>query len=117
MFSPGRRVRVLEIGHEHFRAGVERVDHHLAIGRPGDLDAAVLQIRRDRRAGPIAFPNRVLFPAENRGSRRGRVLLVVPAGAANIPPGGPKARCNFATKASASGVRISAKAGVTAPSS
>ena len=41
---PGRRVRVLEVGHEDVRAGVERVDHHLALDRAGDLDAAVAQV-------------------------------------------------------------------------
>ena len=54
---PGRRVGVLEIGHENFRAGIERVDHHFAISRPGDLHSAVLQIARNRRAAPIAFAN------------------------------------------------------------
>ena len=53
--GPGRRVRVLEIGHEHFRAGIERVDHHLAIGRSGDLHPPIAEIRRNRRACPIAF--------------------------------------------------------------
>ena len=43
---PGRRVRVLEVGHEDLRARVERVDHHLAVGRAGDLDAAVLEVGR-----------------------------------------------------------------------
>ena len=38
---PGRRVRVLEVGHEDLRARVERVDHHLPVGRAGDLDAPV----------------------------------------------------------------------------
>ena len=52
---PGGRVGVLEVGHEDARARVERVDDHLAIHRPGDLDAAVLQIGRDRRDGPCAL--------------------------------------------------------------
>ncbi len=43
-----RRRRILEIGHEHLRAGVQRVDDHLAIDRPGDLDAAVLQCGGNR---------------------------------------------------------------------
>ena len=48
----GRRVGVLEIGHEDLGAGVQRVDHHLLVGRAGDLDAAVEEIggRRARRA-------------------------------------------------------------------
>src|SRR5262245_33343334 len=51
---PGRRVRVLEVGHEHLRARVERVDDHLAIDRPGDLDAAILEVRRNRSDAPVA---------------------------------------------------------------
>ena len=38
---PGRRVRVLEVRHEHARARVEGVDHHLPVGRARDLDAPV----------------------------------------------------------------------------
>ena len=41
MFGPGRRVGVLEVGHEPARARVQRVDHHLAVGGAGDLDPAV----------------------------------------------------------------------------
>ena len=51
---PGRRGGVLEVRHEALRAGVQRVDDHLAIDRPGDLDAAVEQIRRDARDLPLA---------------------------------------------------------------
>jgi hypothetical protein len=54
---PGRRERILAIRHEHLRARVERVDDHLAIGRPRDLDATVLQIRRDRRHAPLRVAN------------------------------------------------------------
>src|SRR6266511_4338865 len=50
---PGRRVRVLEVGHEHGRAGVERVDDHLAVRRSGDLDLADLEILRDGRDLPV----------------------------------------------------------------
>ena len=52
--SPGRRVGVLEVGHEHLRPAVQGVDDHLAIGRAGDLDAAIEQVGRDRRHAPIA---------------------------------------------------------------
>src|SRR4029078_3780253 len=38
---PGRRIRVLEVGHEYVGAAIERVDHHLAVGGAGDLHAAV----------------------------------------------------------------------------
>ena len=38
---PPRRARVLVVGHEDAGARVERVDHHLAVDRAGDLAAAV----------------------------------------------------------------------------
>ena len=63
---PGGRVRVLEVGHEHLRAGVERVDDHLAIDRAGDLDAAVVQVGRDR-ARPASRP-RGCSPVSGRKS-------------------------------------------------
>ena len=44
--APRRRERVLEVGHEAARARVERVDDHLAVDGPGDLDAAVAAGRR-----------------------------------------------------------------------
>ena len=43
--SPCWRKRVLEIGHEDLRAGIQRVDHHLPVRRTRDLDAAVIQIQ------------------------------------------------------------------------
>src|SRR5438094_189586 len=55
--GPRRRIRILEIRHKHFRTGVEGVNHHLAISRPGDLDATVAQVSRDRSTGPIAIAN------------------------------------------------------------
>ena len=51
--GPGRRERVLEVRHEDPRARVERVDHHLALGRAGDLHPAVGEIRRGGRDGPV----------------------------------------------------------------
>ena len=51
---PGRRVRVLEVGHEHPRARVERVDHHLPVDRPRDLDAPVGDLLGRRRHAPGA---------------------------------------------------------------
>ncbi len=56
---PRRRVRILEVGHVDARARVERVDDHLPVaGRPGDLDAPVLEIGRCRRDPPVALTNR-----------------------------------------------------------
>ena len=51
---PRRRCGVLEVGHEHVRARVQRVDDHLAIDRPGDFDAPVLQIGGNRADRPLA---------------------------------------------------------------
>ena len=42
--GPGGRVGVFKVGHEDVGAGVESVDHHLAVDRPGDLHAAVLEV-------------------------------------------------------------------------
>src|SRR6266705_3355593 len=53
--SPGRRVRVFKIRHENLCAGIQRVDDHLAIGRPRDFDPSVLDIAWDRRTLPVAF--------------------------------------------------------------
>src|ERR1700733_3663188 len=50
----GRR-RVLEIGHEHFGAGIERIDDHFAIDGAGDLDPAVEKIGRYRSDRPVAL--------------------------------------------------------------
>jgi len=41
---PGRRCRILEIGHEDLGAAVQRIDHHLRVGWPGNLNAAVEQV-------------------------------------------------------------------------
>ena len=46
---------ILEVGHEHLRAGVQRVDDHLALDRAGDFHTAVLQSRGNGGHGPVAF--------------------------------------------------------------
>ena len=52
---PRGRVRVLEVGHVDACAGIEGVDDHLAVpGRAGDLDPAILKIRRSGRHAPLA---------------------------------------------------------------
>ncbi len=53
---PGGARGVLLVGEPHLRARVQRVDRHLAVGRTGDLDAAVLEARP--RAGDA--PRRVV---------------------------------------------------------
>ena len=55
--GPCRAVGILEVGHESGRARIERVDYHLAIGRPCDLDAAIEHILRLRRDGPVSGAN------------------------------------------------------------
>jgi hypothetical protein len=53
---PRRRVRILEVGHVHPSTRVEGVDHHLPVaGGTGDLDATVLEVRRDRGDAPVAL--------------------------------------------------------------
>jgi len=56
---PARRRRVLEIGHVDVGPAIERVDHHLAVGRTGDLDTAVHDVARDRRHPPVAVADRL----------------------------------------------------------
>ena len=90
---PGRRVRVLEVRHEDVRAGVERVDDHLPLGRARELDPPALEIlggRRDRPGAradltglgqevqPAAGVERRLTlgaAPEERGARRAEVPL------------------------------------------
>jgi hypothetical protein len=54
---PRRRVGILEVRHEHLRPAVEGVNDHLALDRPSDLHAAVLQIRRYGSDFPAGFTN------------------------------------------------------------
>ena len=61
---PGGRVRVLEVGHEHLRARVERVDHHLPVDRPRDLDPAVLDLVRHGLDPPVALADVVRLRQE-----------------------------------------------------
>src|SRR5438874_8087039 len=58
---PRRRIRVFEIGHENLCAGIERINHHLAIARSGNLDPPIAQIRWNRCAGPVALTDRFCF--------------------------------------------------------
>src|ERR1019366_6237643 len=43
---PCRRVRILEVRHEDLRAGIERVDDHLALNWTRDFRAPILKICR-----------------------------------------------------------------------
>src|SRR5688500_14611596 len=47
---------VLQIGHEDLGAGVEGVDDHLAVARPGDLDAAIVEVGGGGRDLPVGVP-------------------------------------------------------------
>ena len=55
---PGWRKGILEVGHEDLGARVERVDRHLGLGRAGDLDASVVQVRRRRCDRPFRVADR-----------------------------------------------------------
>src|SRR5690606_31572354 len=46
---------VLLVGEPHAGAGVQRVDGHLRIGRPGDLHPAVLQARARAGDAPVGI--------------------------------------------------------------
>jgi hypothetical protein len=54
---PGGRVGVFEVGHEDVGAGIEGVDHHLAVGGAGDLYPALLEIGGNGRYLPLRFAN------------------------------------------------------------
>ena len=77
--APGRRVGVLEIGHEHVGAAVQRIDHHLAVGGAGNFDAAILQVGRDRADAPFA-----LADAAGLGQEIGQLTAIEP-GLTGVP--------------------------------
>src|ERR1017187_5215486 len=52
---PGRRIRVLEIGHKNTGARVERIDDHFAIDGTGDFYAAIKEILGNGCHLPIAL--------------------------------------------------------------
>ena len=83
---PGGRESVLEVGHEDVGAGVERVDHHLALDRAGDLDVPLLQIGRSGGNLPVAFAHALRLGEELEFAAappaRGEQLL---AGGAEAP--------------------------------
>ncbi len=84
---PGRRVRVLEVGHVDLRAGVERVDHHLPVAcGPGDLDSPVLQVGGYGSYLPVAFTDRAGALEEVRQLARGDPLLALGTGLEQLEP-------------------------------
>ena len=75
---PRRRVGVLVVGHEDAGARVERVDHHLAVDRAGDLDSG----GRGRSAGASATrhpASRGRPPSPGQEARRARPRRAPPA--------------------------------------
>ena len=54
-------MRILKVGHENICAAVQRIDDHLAIDRPRDLDSPVPQIGGNRTDAPcgLADPARL----------------------------------------------------------
>jgi hypothetical protein len=70
--GPSRRSRVLEIRHENLGAGIERVDHHLAVDRTGDFRPPVLQVLRHGRHLP-----RMIRPDVRRLAQKVRHLTGV----------------------------------------
>ena len=107
---PRRRVRVFEVRHEDVRAGVQRVDDHLAIDRPGDLDAAVDADRAGSARPSSRSRGSLASPAESPAARRRRGASSAPRRlASSSSRRGLNSRCSIATKRSASGVRISAE--------
>ncbi len=59
-----RRGGILEIGHEHARARIERIDDHLGVGRAGDFDAAVGKVGGRGRDAPVGGANSGSFGEE-----------------------------------------------------
>jgi hypothetical protein len=54
---PARRIGVFEIGHEHPRPGIECVDDHFAVGRPGDFDPPVEEVGGNGSDRPLSLPH------------------------------------------------------------
>ena len=112
---PGGRVGVLEVGHEDARARVERVDHHLAVDRAGDLDAAVAAGRRGggaTRQSP-SRTSRVSGRKSGRAPASSSRCALAPA-LEQLARGAGRARAGAARRTRAlPGLRISASAGAT----
>ena len=56
--GPGGRGGVLQVGHEDPGSGVQGVNDHLPIRRPGDLNPAIHQVGRQWGTPPLTLPNR-----------------------------------------------------------
>src|SRR5258708_6189880 len=97
---PGRGVRILEVGHVRRRAGVERIDDHLAIGRAGDLDLAHFEVGGDPpdapppHAGPprVRTNGLVQLPKSAAPAPRWEAALPSVGNGVRYPTGGAVAR-------------------------
>ena len=78
---PVRGVRVLQVGQPHLRAGVQRVDRHLRLRRPGDLHPPIDEIG-GRRAPPPSPPRRTCSVSGRKSSRPVRAASRASLGAA-----------------------------------
>ena len=78
---PRRRVRIFEIGHERLSAGVQCVDHHLAVRRPGDFNTPVDQVGGDGSDGPgvLSDPRVLLREVERLAAIDPRLAFHSPA--------------------------------------
>ena len=118
---PRRRGRILEIGHEGLGARIECVDDHLASGRAGDFDAAVLEVARGARDRPIASADRCgIGPEVGQIAGIVSVLLVDPRGeqsaAARIEPAVDRAeQCKCGRGQDFPGTRVVARCGFNRP--
>ena len=82
------RVGVLEVGHEAARAGVQRVDHELAVGRTGDLHPAVGVVGAGRGDPPGALADLPRLGEEvERPARLQRGVALGSRGEQLAPPG------------------------------
>ena len=88
---PGRRVCVLEVGHEDPGARVERVDDHLPVDGARDLDPAVAQVVRRRRNGPVRLADLARLGEEVRPLAGVEALLALLARGEQAPPLGIEA--------------------------
>jgi len=80
--------RVLEVRHEDVRAGIERIDHHLALDRTGDLDVPFLQIGGCRSDLPVARPDLGRLRQELEGAARSELSITFrPLLQKLLPPG------------------------------
>ena len=77
--APARTERVLDVGHEHLGAGVQRVDHHLAVDGARDLGPAAVEVRGRGSHRPVRVADFL------RLSREGRILASLDAGVAIHP--------------------------------